>query len=281
MGIAGARRGNQTVPEAPVGGQRTEAELRKRNQELEHQLLERTRQRDAALADLEDFNYSISHELRAPLRAIDNFSKILLEEHSGQLDVEGQRLFQVVRKNAATMGQLINGMLAFARAARRNLTLADVDLTALARDVIEELSPTMGGRQFNVRISAATHIYADTGAIHDVLTRLLSNAIKFTRPRSVAEIEIAAFATDREIVCSVRDNGAGFEPEYGHKLFSVFQRLHAADEFEGIGVGLGIVKRLIDAHGGRVWAQGAPDQGATFYFALPRLEPGAPEGMAS
>ena len=244
-------------------------ELRHRNLQLQKQVAELTQRLEAAAKDLENLSYCVSHDLRAPLRAIDNFSSILHEEYGDKLDAEGRRLIAVVRKNAGRMGTLIKDILAFAHAGDRELIPADIDLQALARDVLEELAPSFAGRQVNVQIHPLPHVTADTALLRKVLLNLLGNAIKFTRPRAQALIEIDARLSGHEVVCSVKDNGVGFEPEYGHKLFGIFQRLHDSEEFEGTGIGLGIVKRSIDKHGGRVWAEGSPGAGATFYFTLP------------
>jgi light-regulated signal transduction histidine kinase (bacteriophytochrome) len=252
----------------PVTANATE-DLRGRNLQLEKRVAELTQQLQAAAKDLENFSYSVSHDLRAPLRAIDNFSSILDEEYGDKLDAEGRRLIAVVRKNAARMGMLIKGILAFAHAGDRDLILADIDLEALVRDVLDELTPTFAGRKVDIQIGALPHVTADTAVIRKVLLHLVANAIKFTRPCAQAQIQIDARLAGNEVVCSVKDNGVGFEPEYGHKLFGIFQRLHDSEEFEGTGIGLGIVKRSIDKHGGRVWAEGSPGMGATFYFSLP------------
>ncbi|MDB6101901.1 MAG: multi-sensor signal transduction histidine kinase [Gammaproteobacteria bacterium] len=257
---------NTLLTPGPV---RAENDLRRLNVQLERRVAELTQQLEAAVKDLESFSYSVSHDLRAPLRAIDNFSSILHKEYGDKLDAEGRRLIAVVRKNAARMGTLIKDILAFAHAGDRELILADIDLEALSRDVLEELTPFFAGRQIDVQMHGLPHIRADTAALRKVLLNLLANAIKFTRPREVAQIEIRATVAGNESICSVKDNGVGFEPEYGHRLFGIFQRLHDVEEFEGTGVGLGIVKRIIDKHGGRVWAEGSPGVGATFYFSLP------------
>jgi light-regulated signal transduction histidine kinase (bacteriophytochrome) len=249
---------------------RAAGEIRRLNVKLERRVAERTQQLEIAVKDLESFSYSVSHDLRAPLRAIDNFSSILQEEHASQIDEEGHRLIRVVRKNAARMGTLIDDMLAFARAGRRELVLADIDVEALVREVLEDLAPAHQGRQVNVKVGALPRVRADATALRQVLVNLLGNAFKFTRPRPVAEIEISGEVVGSETVFSVRDNGVGFEPQYAEKLFGIFQRLHDVDDFEGTGIGLGIVKRIVDKHRGRVWAEGVPEKGATFYFTLPR-----------
>jgi light-regulated signal transduction histidine kinase (bacteriophytochrome) len=239
------------------------------DEQLEKRVADLTRQLEAAVKDLQSFSYAVSHDLRAPLRAIDNFSSILNKEYGDKLDPEGRRLIGVVRKNAARMGTLIKDILVFAHAGDRQLILADIDLEALSRDVVDELKPSFAGRQVAVQMQALPHIRGDTADIRKVLLNLLANAIKFTRPRELAQIEIHARVASDEVICSVKDNGVGFEPEYAHKLFGIFQRLHDTEEFEGTGVGLGIVKRIIDKHGGRVWAEGAPGVGATFFFSVP------------
>jgi len=237
--------------------------------QLEKRVADLSRQLAAAVQDLESFSHAVSHDLRAPLRAIDNFSSILNEEYADELDPEARRLIGIVRKNAARMGTLIRDILAFAHAGGRELILADSDLEALLRDVMDELKPSYAGRQVAVQLQALPHIRADTADIRKVWLNLLANAIKFTRPRELAQIEVHACVAGDEVICSVRDNGVGFEPEYTHKLFGIFQRLHDAEEFEGTGVGLGIVKRIIDKHGGRVWAEGEPGVGAAFFFSIP------------
>jgi PAS domain S-box-containing protein len=250
---------------------RAEQEIRTLNATLKGLVANRTQQLEAAVVDLESFSDSISHDLRSPLRAIDNFSRILHEEYSNRLDDEGRRLIGVVRKNAARMAALIADLLAFARAVRRDLVLDDIDLEALVSTVLDELSPSLANRRVNIQVNAIPHVCGDKAVIRQVLMNLLSNAIKFTRSREFAQIQIHAYPAGNEVVCSVKDNGVGFESEYGHRLFRIFQRLHDAEEFEGSGIGLGIVKRIIEKHGGRVWAEGSPGVGATFYFSLPNM----------
>ncbi len=248
---------------------RAENEVRMLNADLELRVAERTEQLRAAVEDLEGFSYSVSHDLRAPLRAIDSFTNILLNGYSERLDDEGNRLFGLVRKNAKTMAQLINDMLAFAKAGRQELILKDVDLDTLARDIWHDLTGVVAGRNIQLEIGVVPKIRADAAAIRVVISNLLHNAVKFTRHRELAIIEIGGRVLNDSVVCFVKDNGAGFDPQYSHKLFGVFQRLHHTTEFEGTGIGLGIVKRIIDKHGGRVWAEGFPERGATFYFSLP------------
>lgn len=246
-----------------------------RMRELEQLLGRRERDLAAAAEALEALSHSIAHELRAPLRAIDNFSEILLKEHAAALDAEGLRLLRVVRRNTGRMGSLVTGVLAFAQAARRQPVLARFSFEALASEVLQAAAAPLGRTSVTLRVAPMLDWYADRGAVREVLLELLANAIKFTGRRGdEARIEITSRVVETELVCAVADNGAGFEQQYAHKLFRLFQRLHGAEEFDGLGVGLAIVRRLIEMQGGRVWANGAPGQGATVSFALPRREAG-------
>ncbi len=225
-------------------------------------------------AELEAFSYSVSHDLRAPLRAIDGFARILLEDHGGQLDAEGRRVADVIRTNSQRMGALIDDLLTFSRLGRTELVAAEVDMQRLARAVVEEQQGAAGERTVEVTMGALPPARGDRPLLRQVLVNLIQNAFKFTRPRSPSRIELGSQGNGNETVYYVRDNGVGFDMRYAGKLFGVFQRLHRAEEFEGTGVGLAIVQRIVHRHGGRVWAEGAVDAGATFYFSLPR-EPSA------
>ena len=220
--------------------------------------------------ELASFSYSVAHDLRAPLRAIDGFSRILLEEHADQLDEEGSRLLGIVVDNIARMGALLDGVLAFSRVARAPLVLHDVDMDQLVRSVVDELL----GSGFHARVDLAIEplgtTRGDPVTMRQVWMNLCQNALKFSRDRPVPRIHINRRSRAHEVVYSISDNGAGFDPAAGSKLFGVFQRLHPEAAFEGIGIGLALVERIVDRHGGRVWAESQVDQGATFFFTLPR-----------
>jgi light-regulated signal transduction histidine kinase (bacteriophytochrome) len=238
--------------------------------ELEQRVIERTAQLEAANKELEAFSYSISHDLRAPLRAMHGFSRILLEEHAPHLAPEAQHYLRSVRDNAQHMGQLIDDLLTFARLSRQPLKRQRVECTDLVRQVLVELGSEYAGRRVDIAIGDLPSCQADPALLKQVLVNLCTNALKFTRYREVAVIEIGCLKADGESVYFVKDNGVGFDMQYVGKLFGVFQRLHRANEFDGTGVGLAIVQRIISRHGGRVWAEAAVNQGATFYFTLGR-----------
>lgn len=227
------------------------------------------RQLDEANKELEAFSYSISHDLRSPLRAIDGFSRILLDDYADKLDDEGKRLLNVVRNNTVRMGQLIDDLLNFSRASRLEISFSEIDMERLTHLVVEELQPFVAGRKLQVEIEPLPPFIGDRAMMHQVFVNLLSNAIKFSRYNEAAMIKVGSSIKGDEAVYFVQDNGAGFDMKYVDKLFGVFQRLHGMDEFEGTGIGLAIVKRVLTRHGGRVWAEGKVGEGATIYFALP------------
>jgi light-regulated signal transduction histidine kinase (bacteriophytochrome) len=222
----------------------------------------------SANRELEAFSYSVSHDLRAPLRAMDGFSRILLEEYADGLPEDAQRYLRLVRDNATQMGRLIDDLLAFSRLSRQELVRRRVDPAAVARQVMQELAATSDARRVEVQIAELPPTRADPLLLRQVYANLLGNALKFTRDRDPAVIEVGGLECDGEAVYTVRDNGVGFDMRYADKLFGVFQRLHRAEDYEGTGVGLAIVQRIIHRHGGRVWAESTPGQGATFFFTL-------------
>jgi light-regulated signal transduction histidine kinase (bacteriophytochrome) len=218
--------------------------------------------------ELESFSYSVAHDLRAPLRAIDGFARILLEDQADRLDDEGRRVLGVVVGNVGRMGKLLDGLLDFSRLGRSGLTESDVDMDALVRGVEADLLPP-GSPTVDLDIGDLGHVDGDPTMLRQVWANLLSNALKFTRDRARPQITIARHDDDAEAVFSIADNGAGFDMQYAPKLFGVFQRLHAATEFDGTGIGLAIVRRIVERHGGRTWAEGEIDHGSTFSFTLP------------
>jgi two-component system, sensor histidine kinase and response regulator len=225
---------------------------------------------EAANKELEAFSYSVSHDLRAPLRAIDGFTGILLEDYSDKLDEDGNRLLEVVRKNAQNMGQLIDDLLAFSRLGRKAVEPSPIDMTDLAKSVFEELNASDSERRPQLKIENIPLAQGDRALMRQVFVNLLSNATKYSRLKDQPLIEVGGSTENGNNIYYVKDNGAGFDMQYANKLFGVFQRLHGPQEFEGTGVGLAIVQRIIHRHGGRVWAEGKVNEGATFYFTLPR-----------
>lgn len=246
---------------------RIAGELKRQQEHLEERVSERTRQLEDANRELESFSYSVSHDLRTPLRAIDGFSHQVLNRYADKLDDEGRHYLNLVRDNAQKMGRLIDDILAFSRMGRLEMSRAEVDMEALARAVFEEVRAA-SGREISVEFKPLPPATGDLAMLRQVWVNLLGNAVKFTRNKT-AQIEVGACRESAETVYYVRDNGAGFDMRYADKLFGVFQRLHGEEEFEGTGIGLATVKRIVTRHGGRVWAQGKVNEGATFYFALP------------
>jgi PAS domain S-box-containing protein len=247
---------------------RTQQEIEKLNQELEQRVQQRTAELEASNKELEAFTYSVSHDLRAPLRAIHGFSRLLEQEHAPQLSLQARHYLEVVRRNALQMGDLIDSLLALSRLGRQPLKTRVVAPADLARQAWEELGAEREGRQVEFVVGELPSCTADAALLRQVFANLLGNALKYSRGRETARIEVGCSAMESSSVYWVRDNGAGFDMRYAGKLFGVFQRLHSQAEYEGTGVGLAIAQRIVQRHGGRIWAEAKLDEGATFYFTM-------------
>lgn len=247
---------------------RAEQQLRAINSQLEHRVIQRTAELERANRELEAFSYSVSHDLRAPLRGINSYTRIIKDEFSTRIDPEALGFLDKVIAASLRMTRLIDNLLEFSRTSRQPLAKQPVDMRAIARQIIEALSPEMESRQIEWTVTDLPPAQADPALMQQVYANLIGNAVKYTRKRSQARIEVGHFMRDGGRVYFVRDNGAGFDMQYAEKLFGVFQRLHREDEFEGTGIGLAIVQRIVERHGGRIWAEAEADEGATFFFTL-------------
>lgn len=265
--------------------ERKAAELIIANKELEFQNIEKEKKAKELLhsneelkkaqmqlllvnKELEAFSYSVSHDLRAPLRAVGSYSKMLEEDYFNILDDNGKRLLKIIQQSAVKMGILIDDLLSFSRLGKKELQKSTVDLTELTQRIIDE-QYQINPHKATLTLHPLPNVLADATLLENVITNYLSNALKYTSKTDKPVIDISARSVNNEVIFCIRDNGPGFDMKYVSKLFNVFQRLHSESEFEGTGVGLAIAKRIIEKHGGRVWAEGEPEKGAAFYFVLP------------
>jgi PAS domain S-box-containing protein len=268
------RRDEHARPVAILETSNDITERKRREQEIQGlnvELAKRSSELEAINKELEAFAYSVSHDLRAPLRHIAGFTELLQKKVSSVVDEKSKRYITMILDSAKRMGNLIDDLLAFSRIGRAETQKTLVSLTQLVREVLAEVRQDTEGRNISWKIGALPALYGDRSMLRLALVNLVSNAIKFTHTRPLAEIEIGcADGNTDDVVVFVRDNGVGFDMKYVHKLFGVFQRLHQSDEFEGTGIGLATVQRIIHRHGGKVWAEGVVDGGATFYFSAPK-----------
>ncbi len=242
--------------------------LRRLHDGLEEHITERTAELTKTISELEAFSYSISHDLRAPLRAINGYAAILGVEHGPALNADGRTLLARIETNAARMAQLIDGLLDFARLARAEVVKADVDMSELASAAAAEVRGASDGKAVELTVAALPPTRGDAQMLHQVWVNLIANALKFSAPKPKPKVAVGGERRGDEVVYWVRDNGVGFDMAYAEKLFGVFQRMHRAEEFPGVGVGLAIVRRIVTRHGGRVWAESVPGEGSTFYFTV-------------
>jgi PAS domain S-box-containing protein len=248
-------------------------EIQLLNNELEQRVRDRTAQLEMMVNELQAFTYSISDDMRGPLRAIDGFSRVLMEEYPDKIDAEGKRLLNIIRGNVQNLGQLIDGLLTFSHLGKQAIEQTDIDMEELAKNAFDEIQHSDRTRTLNLELQTLPAAFGDRSMVRQIFTNLISNAFKFTRPKANPTIEIGQLqSTGGYQTYYIRDNGVGFDMQYAEKLFGVFQRLHNVEEFEGTGVGLALVQRIVQRHGGRIWAEGKPGEGATFYFSLPKAD---------
>ena len=249
---------------------KAEDDIHKLNEELEQKVIERTEQLVAANKELESFSYSVSHDLRTPLRLVHGYTRILKEDYGINLDTEANRLMNNIISNAKKMGQLIDDLLTFSRLGRKELVKMNIPVSSMVTTLCSEIKNENGNRNIEFKINELQPAKGDNAAIKQVWVNLISNAVKYSKLTEKAIIEIGCETKENEIIYFIKDNGDGFDMRYADKLFGMFQRLHTDEKFEGTGVGLAIVHRIISKHGGSVWAEAKVNEGATFNFSLPK-----------
>ena len=246
-------------------------QVRNAQQDMEKKIIERTDQLETVNKELESFSYSVSHDLRAPLRAVNGYAQMLKEDYGAQLEPEASRRMNKIIDSAKKMGQLIDDLLAFSRLGRKELTKMNFSMNEMVSEIYEELKKNEDHRDITFNINNLPLSFADSITMKQVWINLISNSLKYAKRKEKTIIEIGSQIKEDEIIYYIKDNGAGFDMRYADKLFGIFQRLHSNEEFEGTGVGLAIVQRIISKHGGRIWAEGKVNEGATFYFSLPKI----------
>ena len=256
---------------ANKGLEKAKDNIRKLNDELEQKVIERTSQLQSVNKELESFSYSVSHDLRAPIRAINGYTRIIVEDYSSQLDAEGIKVLQAIINNSKKMGELIDDLLAFSKLGRKEVSFSEINMLALVQSVKEEFLFEEGENIPEFKVDELFPAMGDQSLIKQVWINLISNAIKYSKYKEKTTVEISAHKTANSVIYKIKDEGAGFDMEYYDKLFGVFQRLHSQDEFEGTGIGLAIVQKIVSRHNGMVWAKSKVNEGTSFYFSLPGI----------